>query len=508
MTFTGIRPPLGRDTPAGRSADRPAGPSSDQDDSDLYDLRLQTTLTLRFLGRLVLQAAVLGAVVGFLHSLTLAIAIGAAIGVALIMRFPSPGSVCYLGAFAAVTPDPITVFHIGGTPISARTVVFALLGGLTVASALRGTLRLRVPAPLLLAGLTFAALIGSAENYRTKSLLEFVILMLLPPIAGATLATERRLAVELLRGMTAGTVLMIAFAIFEALKNHDYLITLVNVGTFVRAGHVRATAGWDYPTTLSAFLCLAGFFVAHMLRARWGFLGLAVGGAVVTAGVITTQARSGLLGLAAGVVAYLLLQRRASQAIGAVVGLGGIIALVLVFPGAAPGSFRTFLSESLTNGSEANANVVYRKELYSDAHAAVSVHPWFGWGYGSGNSVAVNELHNYFGALTDLASLPVSLAVQLGLVGTACVFLFLLVVVIRTIRALDLPQRLPLASGLIASFVAMIGVPVSPPLTWMLLLAGVAWTLTIRPPKPGEATEPPGPPERRLATPAWLQPAA
>ena len=52
--------------------------------------------------------------------------------------------------------------------------------------------------------------------------------------------------------------------------------------------------------------------------------------------------------------------------------------------------------------------------LYSDAHAAMTHHPWLGYGYGSGKSVALNELHNYFGTYTDLASLPVSLAVQLG----------------------------------------------------------------------------------------------
>ncbi|MGC4110482.1 MAG: O-antigen ligase family protein [Nocardioides sp.] len=491
MTFTGIPPLAGRDTPV--------DPPSD-DGADLGDLRAQTGITLRFLGRLVLQLAVLGAVIGYLHSLVLAIAVAAAIGLALVVRFPSPTSVCYLGAFAAMTPDTITVLHTGGTPISARTVVFALLSALTIAAVLRGAMPLKVPAPLLLVGLTLAAVIGSAENGRTKSLLEFVILMLLPPIAGATLATDRRLAVELLRGLTVGTLLVMAFAFFESAKNHDYLITAENVGTFVRAGHVRTTAGWDYPTTLSAFLCLAGFFVAHMLRTRWGFIGLALGGTLVTGAVITTQARSGLLGLAAGVLAYLLLQRKASQAIGALMGLGGIIALILLFPGLAPGSFRTFLGDSLTSGNAANSNVVYRQDLYTDAHAAVAVHPWFGWGYGSGNSVATSALSHYFGALTDLASLPVSLAVQLGLVGTACVFLFFLVVVIRTIRARDLPERLPLATGLIASFVAMIGVPVTPPLTWMLLLSGIAWTMTRKPAPPDEEAVRPGvPPGGRVA---------
>lgn len=479
-------------------------PSYD-DDTELRDARRQAGLTLRFLGRLVLQVAVLGGILGLVGSVLLATVVATVIVLALALRFPSPTSVCYFGALAAITPDGITVTHLGATPISARTVIFALLGGLTVVAVLRAKLTIRVPAPVLLTGLAIAALIGSAENGRSRSLLEFIVLMLLPPIAGATLATERRLAIELLRGMVAGTVLVIAFAIFESLKGHVYLVTSVNAGTFERAGHVRATGGWDYPTTLSAFLCLAGFFLAHVLRTRWGFLGLAAGGTLVTAAMVTTQARSGILGLGAGVVAYLLLQRKASQVIGVLLGLGGIVAAVLVFPGLLPGSFRTFLADSMTSGSAANSNVVYRQDLYADAHAAVAVHPWFGYGYGSGNSVATNELGRFFGVLTDLASLPVSLAVQLGLVGTACVFLFLLVVVVRTIRSRDLPERVPLAAGLIASFVAMIGVPVSPPLTWMLLLAGVAWTLTSRRDRAEEEPKPLTPAEALLAVPPPLR---
>jgi O-antigen ligase len=335
-----------------------------------------------------------------------------------------------------------------------------------------------VPSPLMLSDLTLAAVIGALDNGRSKSLLEFAVLMLLPPVVGATLTTDRRLAVELLRGLTVGALLVIGFAIFEGLQNRDYLVSADAALNFVRAGHVRTTAGWDYPTTLSAFLCLSGFFVVHLLRTRWYFIGMAVGGTLVTAAVITTQARSGLLGLAAGGLVYLLLQRRASQVIGALVGLGGVLGLLVMVPGAAPDSFRTFVSESLTPGSAANSNVQYRQDLFADAHTAIAVHPWFGFGYGSGKSVATNELAHYFGNLTDLASLPVSLAVQLGLVGSGCVFLFLLIVVLRVVRARDLPDRLPIASGLIGCFVAMIGVPVTPPLTWMLLLAGVAWTLT------------------------------
>jgi O-antigen ligase len=480
MAFTGI-PPHTRQGPVDPTV---------ADDGDLSDVRLQARLTLRFVAQLVFLGGIAVGVLGLVHSTLLAVAVAVVVGAGVAFTFPARGSVRLLGALMAMTPDTIIVAHVGGTPISARTVVFALFGGLTLFAAVRGHLRFRIPMPVLMSVLALAALIGAVDNGRTKSLLEFLVLMLLPPIAGAILATDRRLAVELLRGLTAGTLVVIAFAIFEGLTNHDYLVTSDAAVNFVRAGHVRTTAGWDYPTTLSAFLCLGGFFVVHTLRARWAFIGMAIGGTLVTAAVITTQARSGLLGLAAGAVVYLLLQRKASQGLAVLVGLGSILVLLSVLPGAAPDSFRKFVGQSLTPGSAANSNVKYRQELYTDAHAAVAQHPWFGFGYGSGNSVATNELRRYFGQLTDLASLPVSLAVQIGLVGTAAVFLFLLVVVIRVVRARDLPERIPIAAGLIGCFVAMIGVPVTPPLTWMMLLAGIAWTLTHRD-KEQEPTDPP-----------------
>jgi O-antigen ligase len=462
------------------------GEATPVDDTDLSDLGLQARLTLRFLARLVLIGTPLAVVLAATHSVFLLAVAAAVIGLALVVTFPSAGSVRYLGVLLVLAPDPVTVAHLGGSPVSARTLVFALLGGLTVLACLRGRLHIQVPAPLLLTVLALAGFIGAVDNGRTKSLVEFTVLMVLPPVAGAILATDRRLAVELLRGLTAGTLVLIALAIFEAITNHDFLVSATASGTFIRAGHVRTTAGWDYPTTLSAFLCLGGFFVVHVLRTRWAFIGMALGGTLVTAAIITTQARSGLLGLAAGGLTYLLLQRRFGQVMGVLLGLASAVALLMVLPGAAPSSFRDFVGQSLTPGSAANSNVRYRQDLYSDAHAAVAQHPWFGFGYGSGKSVAINELHQYFGKLTDLASLPVSLAVQLGLVGTAATFLFLLLVVFRVIRARELPERLPIAAGLVGCFVAMIGVPVTPPLTWMLLVAGVGWTLTRRDPPSGE----------------------
>jgi O-antigen ligase len=330
---------------------------------------------------------------------------------------------------------------------------------------------------LLLTALLLAGLVGAVQNDRPRSLFEFGVLIVLPPVAGAILATDRDTALDFVRGLTAGTILLIGVAFTEALRNTNFLVASTVTGSFVRGDHIRTNAGWDYPTMLSAFLCLAGFFVVEALRQRWGFPGLVIGGALVTAAVITTQSRSGLLGLAAGALVYLLLQRRASQALAVVLGLAIAGGLLMVLPGAAPASFRDFVGQSFAQGSTANANVVYRRDLYSAAGRALADHPWFGFGYGSGKSVASNALHAYFGTMTDLASLPVSLAVQLGYVGGLAIGLFLLVVVIRVARTPDLPQRLPVAAGIVGCSGAMLGVPVSPPLTWMLLVAGLGWSM-------------------------------
>ena len=163
---------------------------------------------------------------------------------------------------------------------------------------------------------------------------------------------------------------------------------------------------------LAAFLCLGGFFVVDLLWQRWRWPGLLLGGVLVTAAVMATQSRSGLIGLAAGAVAYLVLQRRLSQVIRVLGGLLAAGAVLLLVPGIAPAGFRDFLSQSFDQGTTANANVQYRQDLYHAAGAAMAHHPIWGYGWGSGKSVATNGLDAYFGSQADLASLPVSLGVE------------------------------------------------------------------------------------------------
>jgi O-antigen ligase len=458
---------------------------------------------LGYLARLVLVALPVGLLLYAAHSTLLDGLVGAVVGLAVLVRFPAPLAVRLTGTALVLAPDAIIVSHSGGTPLSLRECAFVWFGVVCLAAVLRGALRPGIPAPLLTIVTLAIALLGAVANDRPTSLVEFAILVAVPLLGGATIGTDLTVALDFMRGIAAGTILLAAWALVEAASNHNTLVASTVLGSFVREGHIRANAGWDYPTMLAAFLCLGGFFVVHLLGERWRWPGLLLGGVLVTAAVLATQSRSGLFGLAAGAVAYLILQRRLSQVIRV---LGGLLAagvVLLRVPGVAPSGFSTFLGPSFDEGTTANATVEYRQHLYDSAGAAMAHQPIWGYGWGSGKSGATNELHAYFGSQTDLASLPVSLGVELGYVGAGAVGLFLLLVVVQLTRHRDVPGRLPIGAGIVGCTVAMLGVPVSPPLSWMLLVAAPGWSMTrtwrTRPPQDEGPAEPADAPDPVIA---------
>jgi O-antigen ligase len=459
--------------------------------------------TLRYLVRLVLVALPVGLLLYIADSKSLDALVGVVVGLGVLLRFPTPLAVRLAGTALVLAPDAIIVTHAGGSPLSLRECAFVWLGVVCVAAAVRGVLRPGLPAPLLTLLILLIALLGAVANDRPKSLVEFTILVAVPLFVGATIGTDHRVALDFLRGLAAGTILLAVWALVETATNHNVLVASTVLGSFVREGHVRSNAGWDYPTMLAAFLCLGGFFVIHLLWERWRWPGFLLGGVLVTAAVFATQSRSGLFGLAAAAVAYLTLQRRLSQVLRVGGGLLAAGAVLLLVPGIAPAGFRSFLGQSFQQGSTANANVQYREDLYHAAGAAMAHQPIWGYGWGSGKSVSTNGLHAYFGSQTDLASLPVSLGVQLGYVGAGAVGLFLLLVVLQLVRHRDVPGRLPIGAGIVGCTVAMLGVPVSPPLSWMLLVAALGWSMTrtwrTRPPQDEGPAEPADAPDPVIA---------
>jgi O-antigen ligase len=435
--------------------------------------------TLRYLARLVLVGIPAGLLLHVADSKVLDALVAAVFGLAVLARFPAPLAVRLSATALVLAPDAVIVAHVGGgTPLSVRECAFVWFGVVCVGAAMRGHLRPSVPAPLLTTVIVIVAVLGAAANDRPKSLLEFAVLVVVPLVSGAMIGTDLAVARDFMRGIAVGTILLAGWALAEAATNHNALVASSVLGSFQREGHIRANAGWDYPTMLAAFLCLGGFFVVHLLWDRWHWPGFLIGGVLVTAAVIATQSRSGLIGLGAGAVAYLVLQRRLGQVIRVLGGLIAAGAALLLIPGLAPAGFRSFLGQSFDQGTTANANVQYRQDLYHAAGAAMAHHPIWGYGWGSGKSVATNDLAAYFGSQVDLASLPVSLGVQLGYVGAGSVGLFLLLVVAQLTRHRDVPGRLPIGAGIVGCAVAMLGVPVSPPLSWMLLVAALGWSVT------------------------------
>lgn len=447
--------------------------------------------TLGYLVRLVVVLAPIGLLLYAAHARLLDTLIGGVVALGVLARFPAPLAVRLTGTMLVLAPDALIVSHVGGTPLSLRECAFVWFGVVCLAAVVRGALRPGIPAPLLTLVILLVAALGAVANDRPHGLVEFAVLVVVPLLSGATIGTDLTVALDFMRGIAAGTILLVVWALVETTTNHNTLVASTVLGSFVREGHIRSNAGWDYPTMLAAFLCLGGFFVVDLLWQRWRWPGLLLGGVLVTAAVMATQSRSGLIGLAAGAVAYLVLQRRLSQVIRVLGGLLAAGAVLLLVPGIAPAGFRDFLSQSFDQGTTANANVQYRQDLYHAAGAAMAHHPIWGYGWGSGKSVATNGLDAYFGSQADLASLPVSLGVELGYVGAGAVGLFLLLVVVQLTRHRDVPGRLPIGAGIVGCAVAMLGVPVSPPLSWMLLVAALGWSMTRTwrtRPAPDEAT--------------------
>ena len=111
---------------------------------------------------------------------------------AATLSLPGATATRLMGAAVVLAPDLVTVAHVGGSPVTARTAVFLLLEIATLFALLRRRLILRVPAPALVLALTFAGVIGAVQNDRTKSVPEFLVLTVFllssaprsPPTAG------------------------------------------------------------------------------------------------------------------------------------------------------------------------------------------------------------------------------------------------------------------------------------------------------------------------------------
>ena len=436
------------------------------------------------LARPLLWSAAFGAAA--LASRATALVVGVLAVLYLVVTVARGFGATLLGFLLVLAPDALVVAHVGVLPVTVKLAMYAVALLLVLLGLLSRSITLSVPSVGGLLVLTLAGIVGAAQTGRVRSLPEFFVLVVSPALVGAAMSATGARERRFVRGIVVGAVVTCVVAMVEYVRGHNFLVTSSALGSFQREGSVRANAGWDYPTYLAAFVCLVAFLVIDAFRRRWGLLGAGLGAALALLAVVATQSRSGLLGLAVGGAVYLLVQsnlaNRAKVLFGVVIGGSA----VFLASGKATGKLQSFVDQSFTQGTEANANVAYRQQLYHDARVAVTEHPWFGYGFGSGKSVATNELHAFFGVHTDLASLPVSIAVQLGLVGLVAAAWVVVRCWAAGFRAGG-AARTGYCAGIAAGLGALTGVPLDSPCYWLFLLCGLAWGHSRREPDPEPA---------------------
>lgn len=418
----------------------------------------------------------LGVLIATRSALALGLAIGVVVCVILIASFPSPASTRTLAAFLVVAPDLVRLTTVSGFPITARLAVSTLFVAATAVACVRGRLLPRFPAATLWLLILACVVARTVTLSKPSGLEQFVLFVLLPFLAAAAVGSDCAVRANFIGGIAIGSAILVLVALIELVRGQDFLANaLQNSTIFVREGKVRVDAGWSYPVAFGAFFSQVLFLIfewgsGRRLAVRFGLP------ALMLVGIILTQARAALLGLAAGALVYLLLQRSARDAFRVAGLLAALILLGYTLPGSIPREFRAFVSESLTSGSDANANIAYRQEIYHIGGQVIALHPYLGYGYGASENLSKPPLSDYFGGFGDLASLPISLAVDIGLIGAIAFGLAWL----RSIwlafryRSADRgPFYRASIAALVTAAVGSIGVLGVSTLLWMVILAGL-----------------------------------
>jgi O-antigen/teichoic acid export membrane protein/O-antigen ligase len=329
---------------------------------------------------------------------------------------PEPRAVSALLTVVVLAPDTVTLTSFGNFSITLRITALIGLSAAVVIATARGKLVPVFPhrtAWILFAG---AAVVGTVTADRPRSIIQFALLVVAPFFVGTTLGRSRTTRDAAVNGLIAGALVLSVVALAEFVMNRDFAIGAVDASRFMRVGHVRANAGWSYPVAFGAFMCLSGFFVVEKLSRKFS-RGLLLSLGLIGSAVFVTQSRAAVAGVLVGALIFALSRRSVRRTGAVLVACGLIVALFTVLPMRQAQAFREFAGNSGTAGTTANANVAYRKNIYDVSLNAVRRRPLVGYGYGSTQSIARNDLSAFFGSDTDIASLPLSVLVQVGVVG-------------------------------------------------------------------------------------------
>ncbi|MBM4044307.1 MAG: tetratricopeptide repeat protein [Planctomycetes bacterium] len=223
-----------------------------------------------------------------------------------------------------------------------------------------------------------------------------------------------------------------------------YVAGLVEQPDRLRYAGYRLMKPFGNPTFMACFLLLPMLLtVAHVRAATgWRFWARLAALALMLVALSLTRSESGLVGLLAGIVVYVLLlqqwnRRRAAIALGsASAGLAVILAcLPLWWP--------RVMSAAFNPESTLHA----RAFLWQTAWTMFKEHPWLGWGSGAFISNAYRflppdaNLYPYVGIGAPLSGLInhvhneiVEIAVETGLVGLTIFLAFIGIVFVRAAR--------------------------------------------------------------------------
>ena len=362
-----------------------------------------------------------------------------------------------VGVYLAVLAAPLESHRIGGdSGFSPSELLFLAAAASTALHAVVSR-RLRWPpdpAHLAFIGLLIVVAMGAVVAVDAFAVLKVVVMWSAFLVVSMLVASASR---PQLRGLLLAIALCGAILGGMAIPNAGQL-ELVGGGS-VAAG--RAAAGFTSPNFLGFFLVLVlAPTVALTLRARGlARLPLAAATGLALAGLVLTLSRSAIIGAVVSVVVMLLLPsfRRAGAVVLALVAVA-VAVDGRVIEGTREVSIvrdrlATFQQERHTNP---------RLQIYRAAPTIIGAHPILGIGEANFPTTSAEYgLRDIGGDVFQHAhSLPLTVAIETGLVGL-CVFVAFLVAVARAmLRALrsrwrdDRALALGLAAALTGFFVA------------------------------------------------------
>jgi len=327
-----------------------------------------------------------------------------------------------------------------------------------------------------LAALTIASLLwaydpASAEERLAFFVLPFTALFAVVAHAPFRAWLPRVLALEAIVLACLFAAVGLAEAVARELLFYDPKVAIANSYT----SYFRVTSLFDDPSIYGRHLALG---IAVVVAALWlGRVHFWLGAGLVAflwAGLFFSYSQSSLVALALGVLvtSFLVADRRVRRAIGAaavVVAVVGAVLLVLLL--------RQESADRVTSD---------RSELVSDTATVVGNHPAFGVGVASQPVATRDEVAGRGSPEAHVShTAPLTVAAELGLVGTLVYLVFL--VGATWILALARRAHEPLGLALVAAFVVLFvhsltyGLFFEDPFTWCVLAIAASFVATTQP---------------------------